>query len=553
MPLRIQHLLLIAVLTVFFLILSFSLFGYKILGHKPEIEEIDPVSINPGDELVISGKYFGHKKKQSRVLVGGQSITSSAILDWSDSRITIAVPDFHRSTVLSVRTEKGESPGQIIINAEEKPQIHFSSFIPGFPFIEYIDPAFGPYGTVVSIYGQNFGYTRNNSTVLVCAVPDYSVDLFEEPDLKKMITIYEGDYIYWSDSLIKFVIPDKSVTGPVYVKTSAGYSNPLYYELDTGPVEIVIEGSISYKLRQCFFIYNTAGFPDNSLKIWAPSPMEYQLQYPVSLDETSHSSEISRDNGDLIVIDNILSGETVQIMRDFSVERYACRYKLNISELPAKYNMEKDSYKEYVQPLSGDSSVNKRIASIASSVSGGEYHPYYKAYEIYQYVLKLLTYDGQSPGLSLPEILDRKIGGSREYVFLFCALARSQGIPARPVAGIVIPDGPVPCEAVSHWWAEFYLEGGGWIPLDPAMADGAGLISCPEGVSKQDYWWCALDSSRTAFSRGLLNTPLMQPLGRTSGKEQYSYQNIYEEADGLLASYRSDWKNIIVLDKQISQ
>jgi hypothetical protein len=53
---------------------------------------------------------------------------------------------------------------------------------------------------------------------------------------------------------------------------------------------------------------------------------------------------------------------------------------------------------------------------------------------------------------------------------LFVALCRSIGIPARPVVGRWATS-----EADDwHCWAEFYLPGYGWVPVDPTMGDQTG-------------------------------------------------------------------------------
>jgi transglutaminase-like putative cysteine protease len=48
---------------------------------------------------------------------------------------------------------------------------------------------------------------------------------------------------------------------------------------------------------------------------------------------------------------------------------------------------------------------------------------------------------------------------------LFVALARAAGLPARPVAGLLLRDG----RFYYHAWAEVYL--GDWVPVDPMLGD----------------------------------------------------------------------------------
>jgi hypothetical protein len=57
-------------------------------------------------------------------------------------------------------------------------------------------------------------------------------------------------------------------------------------------------------------------------------------------------------------------------------------------------------------------------------------------------------------------------GDCTEYAFLFVALCRANGIPARPLAGFVCPQSMVVDFGDYHNWAEFYLDGR-WHIADP--------------------------------------------------------------------------------------
>jgi transglutaminase-like putative cysteine protease len=79
----------------------------------------------------------------------------------------------------------------------------------------------------------------------------------------------------------------------------------------------------------------------------------------------------------------------------------------------------------------------------------------------------------------------RRSGDCGMYTALFCAMCISQGIPARPVAGVVFsPPYPGTCSSrggfsnppgySGHIYAEFYLPGYGWIPADGSYGHGSG-------------------------------------------------------------------------------
>ena len=64
--------------------------------------------------------------------------------------------------------------------------------------------------------------------------------------------------------------------------------------------------------------------------------------------------------------------------------------------------------------------------------------------------------------LSSEDVFDARRGVCAEFTTLFLALARSIGIPARYVAGVVYGPGG---DWEYHAWAEVYLDG--WVPVDP--------------------------------------------------------------------------------------
>jgi len=73
-------------------------------------------------------------------------------------------------------------------------------------------------------------------------------------------------------------------------------------------------------------------------------------------------------------------------------------------------------------------------------------------------------YAGTSKGRSAEETLDCKQGTCSEYSNVFIAFMRHLGIPARYVEGFWMTDSDM---HMYHAWAEFYLQGYGWIPVDP--------------------------------------------------------------------------------------
>lgn len=163
-------------------------------------------------------------------------------------------------------------------------------------------------------------------------------------------------------------------------------------------------------------------------------------------------------------------------------------------------------------------------ADLAMKVTQGKTEPLDKARAIYDYVFTTMRYDKTGTGWGRGDVLyacDAKKGNCTDFHSLFIAMARSQGIPARFEIGF-----PLPAEKHSgeiagyHCWADFYVDGKGWIPVDISEA-----WKHPE---KSDYFFGSHDVNRMQFSMGrdLRLTPPQ------SGKPLNYFVYPYVEVDG---------------------
>jgi transglutaminase-like putative cysteine protease len=100
---------------------------------------------------------------------------------------------------------------------------------------------------------------------------------------------------------------------------------------------------------------------------------------------------------------------------------------------------------------------------------------------------------------------------------------------------------------IKHYWVEFWLDGMGWIPLDPALGAGAAPRDFALGEAPGRYYFGNLDNQHIAFSRGEHFLNQMTPRGRTvRHRRDYSLQNLWEEAVGDIKSYSSVWSDVTI-------
>ncbi len=121
-----------------------------------------------------------------------------------------------------------------------------------------------------------------------------------------------------------------------------------------------------------------------------------------------------------------------------------------------------------------------------------------KARAVYEKVVGMMRYDKGGAGWGRGDALfacDARRGNCTDFHALVIGMARSVGIPARFAIGLPLPDdrgsGEIPGY---HCWAELYVAGRGWIPVDASEAS--------RHPAKRDYFFGHHDENRLEFSRG---------------------------------------------------
>lgn len=141
---------------------------------------------------------------------------------------------------------------------------------------------------------------------------------------------------------------------------------------------------------------------------------------------------------------------------------------------------------------------SERIRNLAAEVTAGKATPLDKARAIYDYVVSTMKYDKSGTGWGNGDIYwacDAKRGNCTDFHALFIGLCRAVGIPAKFSIGFPLPAARGEGEIGGyHCWAEFYLPGYGWVPVDASEA--------AKNPDKREYFFGAHDENRVQFSIG---------------------------------------------------
>lgn len=111
------------------------------------------------------------------------------------------------------------------------------------------------------------------------------------------------------------------------------------------------------------------------------------------------------------------------------------------------------------------------ISETARKVAGNETNCYWIARKIFNYLIENMHYELVGGWNVAPTVLKRGSGSCSEYSFVYIALCRAAGLPARYAGSVAIRGDDASTDDVFHRWVEVYLPNYGWIPIDPSGGD----------------------------------------------------------------------------------
>jgi len=142
--------------------------------------------------------------------------------------------------------------------------------------------------------------------------------------------------------------------------------------------------------------------------------------------------------------------------------------------------------------------IDGEIKQVADQATAGKQGEIEEAHAIYNYVFHNMKYEKTGTGWGHGNAVwacNARHGNCTDFHSLFIGMMRSVHIPARFVIGFPLPEhqsqGAIPGY---HCWAEFYLAGKGWVPVD--------ISEAWLDKSKYDFFFGSVDVNRVRFSAG---------------------------------------------------
>jgi transglutaminase-like putative cysteine protease len=155
--------------------------------------------------------------------------------------------------------------------------------------------------------------------------------------------------------------------------------------------------------------------------------------------------------------------------------------------------------------------IDGEVKKLADEITKGKQGVLAKAKAIYDWTVENTYRNPDTRGCGLGDVyrlLQEPGGKCTDISSIYVALARAAGVPAREVFGIRM--GKKTTQDISTWqhcWAEFFLPGYGWVPVDPADVRKMMLVEKLELNNKKtkeyrEYFWGGIDAYRIRLGEG---------------------------------------------------
>ena len=271
-------------------------------------------------------------------------------------------------------------------------------------------------------------------------------------------------------------------TPPPYIRSApavteeeeAALSEEKFVAEDSAPV---YTNPITHRITRTLTIQNETAHIDR-IKVWMPLVVEWDSQRSMVTEGTTPSPNnmwMDPQYGSGVLFWEFRGepdrGSSLIITDQFVYTCYEVNYDIDMDKIGTYDKLDTD----YVLFTSSGKYLEANDANIVETskeIVGNEANPYVAAKSIYDWVINHMTYQLVGGLKGAKFAYENGYGECGDYSALFVALCRANGIPARPVIGRWATS-----EAGDwHVWAEFYLPGYGWIPVDPTIADRTGML-----------------------------------------------------------------------------
>jgi len=165
------------------------------------------------------------------------------------------------------------------------------------------------------------------------------------------------------------------------------------------------------------------------------------------------------------------AGRTVTIQMKARVRARAVQHVIYPHKVQSLWKIPAKVRRRYLEDAPKYDIRNPVIRQAVAEAVGSERNPYWIARKIYDHLLARMHYERVGGWDVAPKVLERGSGSCSEYTYVYIAMCRAAGLPARYVGSLVVRKDDASYDDVYHRWAEVYLPPYGWVPVDPSRGD----------------------------------------------------------------------------------
>ncbi len=277
---------------------------------------------------------------------------------------------------------------------------------------------------------------------------------------------------------------------------------------------------------------------EKEVRLWLPYPVSNQWQ-DISAVRVKTDADESAVYGEKRYHNTILyarwdrGAKSRHLSLSFKARRIAAQ-RLDFPKKEGAWN--RNNFAQWLAPTSLGP-ITGQVAELASKITGSKKTVLAKAKAIYDWTCENMYRDPKTKGCGKGDVcalLAVPGGKCTDIHSVFVALCRAAGVPAREIFGVRLgKKARTDITGWQHCWAEFYLPGYGWVPVDPADVRKLMLkqkLSLDDPATEElcRYFWGRWDAFRIKLSRGrdlILNPP-------QSGMPLNTFGYPYAEAGG---------------------
>jgi hypothetical protein len=518
----------------------------------PYIESIVPSVGMPGDVVLINGKNFGNARDISFVEFSGNKLTASSYISWSDNCIKLVLPANVQDGLVVVGVNGELSNATLFANAVDIPVPVEKSVMSTKPTITSVGVEKARIGDLISINGNNFGESRNNSKVLFTI--DYDKNI-EENDLKSitsltedMVVCQDDMYDFWSNNEIKVRVPDGACSGVIVVEVGEEKSEPVNFVVDSSVGKKRFSNKKIYLLQYSADVADVVTTDVSTITFRCPIPCTMASQPTVEITETVPEPILTNYQNNLIhqITKSMNNTPKTVFKQTFVLPVYKVDSSVNVAKVVALKKDDVERFASYLRPDEIIPCDDERVVALGKEIVKKEKNVYKQAKLVYEYMcenFKILNTIRKAESNPLDMFSD-KFGDAYDFSVMYCAIMRSLGIPCVTDSGILVGKN---METRAHWWNEIYINGLGWIFVDVALGAGLEYEKWLDDAEDNMFYFGNMDNHHICFSRGWTQLkPFSKDNKIVQHPRSFALQSIWEEASEETAKYSSFWSVPVV-------